>query len=377
MKVLVLASWYPSPMWEDLGDFVEKQVNALNKNGIETDVIYPNIYSPKRILKCKKISLGIKKDRRNNNSVYIGYGIKTHLNSFDSYRTKRLGQKLFKLYVKENGLPDIIHLHNFMAGDLAVWIKNKYGIPYIVTEHYTGFARNIVTPFEKKIAGRVFENSSRNIAVSEPFRKILEDVTNKTFITIPNLIDTDYFIPGGSKFDHYTFINVADVVPKKNQQLLLRAISKLVEKGLDIRCIFVGDGPDKKGLENLAVSLGIDRFVTFTGFKPRSEVKTLLQKSHCFVLPSLHETFGIVVIEALAAGIPVIATPSGGPEWILKNSNVGQIIDWNIEELTQAMEDWMTISINSDTLHSWVVDNYSDRVICQSLKKLYKEVLDC
>ncbi len=89
--------------------------------------------------------------------------------------------KLFKQYIKEYGIPDIVHLHFYMNGELAIWVKEKYNIPYVVTEYFSGFGKNTVTQKDINRAKNVFEKSSYNIAVSNEFLHLLERKVNNKF----------------------------------------------------------------------------------------------------------------------------------------------------------------------------------------------------
>lgn len=375
MRILILPSWYPSPLWHDLGDFVAYQAQALQHQGEDVHVLYPYLYSPKRIVKSGKFLLGKKKSDESGILHYRSYAMKSHVFSWDQAKLLRMGKRLIKKYIKEQGKPDIIHLHTFYSGEIALWIKKTYGIPYVVTEHYTGFARDIITPGELALAKMVYEGSSCNIAVSEPFKKLLEEKTREEFQAVPNLINTEYFRPGFEKDQGFTFVNVADMVEKKNQKLLLQAFRIVHEKNPHTRCLLIGEGPDRPMLEDLSKQLGLDGAVDFTGYCKRDMVLKHLQRSHCFVLPSLFETFGIVVIEALACGIPVIATPSGGPESILIHDELGRIVEGREDLLADAMLKQINNSTDPVKLHEWVVNHYSEKAICSRLQDIYQGVL--
>ena len=90
-------------------------------------------------------------------------------------------KKIFKKYVNENGLPDIVHLHSFYAGEMAIWLKGVFKIPYVVTEHSTAFSRQILTYKQKELAEKVFTQSKLNIALSHQFKKLLEQLFNINF----------------------------------------------------------------------------------------------------------------------------------------------------------------------------------------------------
>ena len=77
------------------------------------------------------------------------------------------GKQIFRKYINENGRPDVIHVHSFLAGELALWIKQEFEIPYVITEHSSSFERKLLSESDLKLAYEVFENSHTNIAVSQ------------------------------------------------------------------------------------------------------------------------------------------------------------------------------------------------------------------
>ncbi len=377
-RVMILASWYPSPMWPNLGGFIKKQAEALARSGFIVDVLYPNLYSPKRILKQKKLLLGFRRETHGKVLCYSLYGLKTHIRVIDRLLLLLMGKMLFKKYARANPLPDIVHLHVFIAGEIAMWIKETYGVPFVVTEHFTGFARNIISPAELKLAKKVYQNSSLNLAVSEPFQGVLLEKTGISFQILPNMIDTNFFQPPATKLqkESFTYINIADLVAKKNQSLLLEAFALLYQNNRNLRLLFVGDGQDRKLLEKKAEHLKLSDAVTFTGRLSKEGVLSCLQTSSCLVLPSQFETFGIVVIEALACGLPVVATPSGGPEWIFSLKGfpheAGILAEPTVESLVKSMKRMLEVIPQKNILHDWVEQNFSEHVVIAHLTNIYQ-----
>ena len=96
------------------------------------------------------------------------------------------GKQMFKKYIN-NGKPDVIHVHSFLIGELALWIKENYEIPYVITEHSTSFERKLLKK-HLKLAKKVFENSQANIAVSQSFANLMSDfLTTYNFRLFPTL----------------------------------------------------------------------------------------------------------------------------------------------------------------------------------------------
>ena len=111
--------------------------------------------------------------------------------------------------------------------------------------------------------------------------------------------------------------------------MLIRAFSKAFKDQPKVNLTIVGDGPEYNNLNNLIKTLKMEKQISLYGSANREEVKMLLQKSDAFVFSSQYETFGVVLIEAMACGLPVVATKCGGPESIIDSDKVGLLSEIN------------------------------------------------
>ena len=137
----------------------------------------------------------------------------------------------------------------------------------------------------------------------------------------------------------------------------------------------VGDGPQRENLEKLVRSENLSDCVTFCGRLTRDRIKEVFDKSDCFVLASKGETFGVVYIEAMAAGLPVIATKCGGPEGFVNDSN-GVLVEINdVEKLADAMQEISLKSYNPDKLNRFCLENFAPEVIANKLTELINGVI--
>jgi glycosyltransferase involved in cell wall biosynthesis len=176
-----------------------------------------------------------------------------------------------------------------------VW--DKYWFCYLGKKGLFGW---VVERLASKLA-------SENIAVSEKARKDLEKIGVKNVIVIPNGINfkkVETIKPSGEESD---VIFVGRLIKDKNVDVLIKAISLIKMEMQDIRCVIVGDGPEKGKLIKLAKELGVEDNIKFTGFlEYHDDVIAYMKSSKVFVLPSTREGFGIVALEANACGLPVV-----------------------------------------------------------------------
>ena len=293
--------------------------------------------------------------------------------------------KEFKEYVKAYGMPDIVHAHNFLyAGVIAKELKNKYSLPYVVTEHSSAFARGFIS---KKVNHKLFEvcNSSNGLTcVSKSFSALLQEVFSSPFNVLPNIVDSSFFEVelNNDKYNNFTFLNIASLDSNKNQKLLLNAFAKKFE-GQEVYLKIVGDGPLITQLINETKNLKINSQVEFLGRLPKHEVRNQMLKSHCFVLPSNYETFGVVLIEALASGLPLIATKCGGPEDIVNEGNGVLVDNENLQQLSKAMQKMVQDFYDNglqefkpETLRHEALEKYGEQAFVKNAMSYYKLAIE-
>ncbi len=137
MHILIFPSWYPTKNNKLSGIFFKEQAEALVKQNIDVGCIAINESSPRYMFSKKEITFHFDDKNINGiNTISVLYPIPNRFKSLRSIVRKIV----FSRYIGKDGKPDFVHLHSFLYGDLAIWIKEKYGINYVATEHSTGFA---------------------------------------------------------------------------------------------------------------------------------------------------------------------------------------------------------------------------------------------
>ncbi len=376
MHILVLPSWYPNKNNLLSGIFFKEQSEALAKQYIKVGCIAINESSPRDILNKKEFTFDYYDDIINDvNTIGVLYPIAYRLKGLRTIVRKIIFKFLFKSYIKKYGNPDLVHLHRFVYGDLAIWIKEKYKIDYVVTEHSSGFERDLYNEKELAFAKKVFKNSKSNICVSNELKKLLEKKFYLKFKYIPNSIDTEYFLPKSTQKIKFDFMNIAFLNKNKNQYMLIEAFTKIFYDNKDVQLTIVGSGSEYDNLNSLIQKLNMQQQIKLYGAANRKEVLELLQNSDAFVLSSHYETFGVVIIEAMSCGLPVVATKCGGPESIVVNDKLGKLVDIDIENLSKGMLELYHKKYDSKYIRNYVVDNFSDDVVSSKLLQMYKQYL--
>ncbi|HTN46482.1 MAG TPA: glycosyltransferase [Flavipsychrobacter sp.] len=295
------------------------------------------------------------------------------------------GKNAFTEYVKIYGKPDIIHAHNALyAGILAGEIFRIKKIPYIITEHSTAFSRGLVKSHKLiKPARSAYKNAKKVFAVSKPFRDLLAtQFENINFHYLPNVIDPDLesLKPSDLPQDDnkFVFLNIAVLHEKKNQQMLIEAFEiVLAETKKNVELWIGGAGDEMDNLTKYVSEKGLHKHVKLMGQLARKDVVNAIERSDCFVLSSTHETFGVVLIEAMLFGKPVIATRCGGPEGFVED-HVGVLVEKNNkEELVQAMMRMMKNAgkYDADTIRNFSIEEFGREAFLKKINKIYKEAL--
>ena len=335
MKIIMTARGYLSLTQEKYGLFEIDQARALNELGHEVCVFAIDMRSIRHIRKW-----GLFETQKEGVSIinisFPCYGISEKIKI---KICRCLLQKAYKMYCKKNNVPDIIHAHFFEYAYYIVSAFQKNGIPIIVTEHSSLVNVQKMDDKMKKKARIAYENAHKVIAVSGALANRIEQHFGIKCCIVPNVVDVDIFNykKREIKSEKFIFITVANLIPIKRIDILIKAYAKLMENYQNGELIIVGDGEEKSKLIQLAIDYKIQNKVIFKGRLERKSISELMASADCFVLPSSSETFGVAYIEAMASGLPVIATRCGGPEDFVNESN-GILVDIdNIEDLYQAM----------------------------------------
>jgi glycosyltransferase involved in cell wall biosynthesis len=375
MHVVIISRSYPNKINPSSGNFVLNQVEALAKHNIKLGVVGVYNASLKQGLKPTNIKkYGFYKEEHDNviNYSYL-YPVLPKMHYLNHRIKFRIWKNLLQNYIDENGKPDLIHLHTFEGGEIAIWAKQKFGIPYIVTEHTTLFYTNKALKWHIKLADKVYKYSSLNLAVSKASSSDLSKRFNSEFQYFPNFIDINRFqktTPQEKEFKQ--FINIAFLDPKKNQIMLIEAFHKAFNNDSNYRLKIVGNGPEKSKLLETIKKLGNENII-LAGYLPQEKVVETLQESDYFALSSNYETFGVVIVEAMSCGLPVIATKCGGPETIIINEKLGILTDvGDTDAFSKSLKKLIDINFDTQYIRNYAIDNYSYEALSIRLIELYK-----
>lgn len=261
---------------------------------------------------------------------------------YDHLWWKQAGRRAYKYYKKTIGHPDIIHVHNAVnAGLLALQIKRKNGIPYLITEHSSYFARGLYSNNLVNLARRVYENADTVFTVSNFLGGGLQQFFPRLdYEVLPNVVSPEFeFSPLDSKPEAiFSFISIGNLIRLKRHDMLIKAFHEAFKDGENVCLDIIGEGEERKNLTALVDSLGESERVRLRGLYNKEQILETLNHCDVLSLQSEYETFGVVVLEALFRGVPVIATRCGGPEEVVGEGD-GILIDKdNEKQLVSALQ---------------------------------------
>jgi len=384
MHVLVIPSWFAHYQGDPSGAFFATQASGVQELGEQVGMIYPDL----RSVRYAKEYFFSKTTWSASGGVHILR--KTYINW--TPRIERLilpkwvatGMRLFDIYCAKFGKPDVIHAHCLLrAGVLAAAIAKKHNIPYLVTEHSSSWHKHAVSDFELRPARLAAKHAFAVISVSNALLvHMKQDMQLGRTQVLPNAVDSLFFAgqlserPNTGKL---TFINVALLNPGKRHDILIDAFFHAFGRDTQHALYIVGDGPLRLALEQRIAKYGMADSIRLVGMQNKSRVAQLLEASDCFVLTSDHETFGVVVTEALAKGLPVISTMCGGTDDIVEPGN-GILTEAGnaaavADALTQMCERIATGWYDRKSIRDNCIAKYSQASVCNELTKSYKDAI--
>lgn len=380
MHILLIPINFPNTYNQQSHIFFEDQARTLASKGLKVGVLAITPISVKTIWQNKKLDFGFQKIHENGVTVFrYQFPALPKMQRLNYQMRKWIGKRLFEKYRKTYGNPDLLHIHVSLAGEIALWIKKTFMIPYIVTEHYSSFIKNQIPNWQKKIAKKVFQNSQKNIAVSKMFATALQNNYQENFEYLPNSVDTKHFIPktqinSSQSIKH--FLSIGNLKPEKNQEMLIQAFTKAFKNRKQFRLTIAGDGPEYSRLLKSIKKLDMQNQITLYGRARRKDVVQLLHDANYFVLPSKYETFGVVLIEAMSCGLPVIATKSAGPESIITDNKLGILCDAEEKQLAHTMIKASGYRFDRNFIRKYAEDHFSANAIADKLKSIYIEAIN-
>jgi D-inositol-3-phosphate glycosyltransferase len=258
---------------------------------------------------------------------------------------------VLRFQAEHNRRYDLVHSHYWLSGWVGQALKHRWEVPHVIMFHTLAEAKNRAHPDEREPDYRVTgerlaaQGADRVICASEGERRLLTDVYGVSplrAVQVPCGVNTDHFRPMprararkalGLPPDERLVLYVGRIEPLKGIDILVRAAAEIEGR---FRLLVVGgdakDAARKAQLRTLAAQLGIAERVTFRDAVSHAELPQYYNAADVGVVPSYYESFGLVALEAMACGLPVIASRVGGLAETVRDGKTGYLIPWRCPE---------------------------------------------
>jgi len=410
MRILFTTAWYPNRKVAGDGVFIQKHAQAIARLN---DVAVLMVQTDEAV---KGLRIEIEEKSSVVTSVLV-YVPKTHIEIPVLTGLIRMfwlmagyikGYRLIKRKYWSGQRPDVCHVNVLTRAAGLPWLLNKiHHIPYIITEHWSRYAREGAYPnssLQLKLGRRFVKDAAYVCPVSLNLEKAMKKwkLDNKHYTRISNVVDTDVFKGplnpskggGPARFVHVSWMRD----DSKNISGILRVLARLQSEGLPFMMDFIGEGNDKEMLIDYARQLGLlpaqdqphlsstNQSVFFLPAKQGPELAEALRQHDALLMFSHFENQPVSVLEALACGLPVIATAVGAiPAMLAQNRGV-TVEPRNEDQLFEALRDFILLYQNltpeqkndatlAESRHQYVVDQYSPAVIARRFDVLYHAAL--
>lgn len=392
-KILIVTPWFPNNPGDAAGSFIYDSARALDEQSTQVSILVSRSWCPKLLSKFTNHM-----NRGNLNSAaysefeelstYRGFSFPRGIGSnlTEPLNDQRLKGAIIKMAKRLR--PQIIHAHTEGLAPAAVAAARSLGLPVAVTIHgLTTDQKYLSSHLKKDRISGALRTADSVILVGETLHDFFSNYVGKSthFRVVHNgtiLPSHEPKVPFIVK-NETRLISVGNLQEGKGVDYLLKALSNLMMKGHEAWTYqVVGDGPDRRYLEELAVQLGIDTKVHFLGGIKHKSVLEALETADVFVLPSYREAFGIAYLEAMAMGRLTIGVAGQGPSQFITNEKTGFLVQGRD---TEALENLLARILDGDRV-KWqaiaaagrdeVTQNWSWAAHARNLELVFDELLD-
>ena len=290
--------------------------------------------------------------------------------------------KLSEEYFRQYGCPDVIHAHCVKwAGRAAMLIAQHHRIPYVITEHLPSmiyeeeFRRASLGQWEIPLLREALEKADRVVVVSEELVDDLAPYFGKRYShqVVSNMIDTRFFhYTKRQPSDTFRFCAIGNFIPRKGYDILAEAFRRLKSQGVNASLTLVGPDTDSASCRRLYANIPDVRFV---GTTDKVGVRDILYSADALVLPTRSESQGLVLLEAMSTGIPVITTDVV-PQSVRQHDGCVTVPTEDAVSLSHAMVRLISEYFSSEHISSAISECYSSHIIGNQLQQLFFSLLE-
>ena len=288
------------------------------------------------------------------------------------------------MVVKEFGKPDLVHLNIvYPLGIWALWLKFRFGIPYVVTENSSGFHMNSTHKYPRKVLRLckwILRKSNYLLPVSDNLKENLKLLAPKNkYCLISNVVDENLFQPTKKNNTNEVrrLIHISTGVDEiKNLSGMIRVMKNLQTENFPVSLDIVSDG-NIEYAKDLSKELDLDLSVFFHSTKTTNEIAEMISQSDALLMFSNYENFPCVIAESMMSGKPVIATNVNGiPEHVLKDNGI-LVEPRNEDQLGNAIKKFLNSELKFDgrKIRQYALEHFSYTSVSNQFQEIYNEIL--
>ena len=382
--IIFLARWYPHRYDPMFGLFVQRHAEAAA------------LFNDITVIYCQQTSRDVSTTPINNKQEVVDASnnnyeiVRTLENNVDTIRVyykkpKNKIQSLLRFYranmkaLKLCKPADMIHVHVLTRLGIIAWIqKLLHKTPFIITEHWSRYLPgNDFSGFLRKSACKLaVRNAEVVTTVTENLATAMRNhgLKNDNYVVLPNVVNLDMFHISEKNNTPCKIIHISCFEDKsKNISGLLESLKIIDDKGIDFQCTLIGEGMDLELMKEKAKNLQLINKVSFTGLMEGQKLADELSSGDFLVLSSNYENMPVVILEALASGLPVVSTNVGGIKEMIDDTKGILVEPKNKEALAEAMIKMIETHKNYDAnyLRNSVIEKYGYESVGRFLSKLY------
>jgi L-malate glycosyltransferase len=300
-----------------------------------------------------------------------------------SYAAFALGALAGVRRARRSGLePRVVHCHSFLSCLVGLAVGRVLRVPVLYTEHWTIFVPENprrLGRWQRAVARLALSQASVVLPVSEDLREALTDLAPAANMhVVPNAVDEQVFHPAhdlparNGRSPRLLTVGLLDT-ERKGVDVLIRALAGVAERGAPFHLDVIGEGANRQAYETLAEKLGIGDRVTWHGWQPKDAVADAMRDADLFVLGSRYENNPCVVIEAMASGLPVVATNVGGVDEVVDATSGSLAAPLDPDDLAAKVEDTLQRldSFDREEIARTAVSRYGRETIGRELAAIY------
>lgn len=379
MKIFFVSRGYPTKQHPQWGCFEFDQARALKRLGHEVVMISVDIrFRPYRrkfgITKTEKDGIGLV-------DIFVCPDVLSKwlgARCSDKFKSWQLLQ-VYKQAVKLYGKPDIVYAHYLWNIALAIRVKEKYKVPVVGMEHWSKLNEPVLNSMERYMGNVAYNGADKIIAVSDSLRIKIKKHFGIDSIVVHNMIGEEFVnnqVISPNK-DKLIFISVGSLIHRKGYDILIDAMKSISDKIPAWELWLVGDGSEYMHLQRKIDDYKLSAQIKLFGRKNKTEIIKLLSVSSVYISASRSENFSVSILEALSAGLPVIATLCGGIKECIDKKNGILVPVEDVKGMATAISE-IAKNIghyNRMEIHENCKLRFAPQVIAQQLTSIFEEVI--